>query len=233
MSNNDYHNLPEKINEDIIKRASRLSSAQLCDGMIGLGVHRDGCMDAEIMPVQMSMKVIGTAYTVETSDGNNFPIHVAIYQGRPGYVLIIDGKANSDHPYMGDLMVSASKAIGLEGIVIDGYVRDRETLSELGYPVFSRGFMQRGPLKTDPGAINTTIKCAGVTVNPGDLIVGDADGVTVVPRDLIEKVIEKAEKKDAYEIKRREVINTYAVNRANGLELPEIAPTWVLEMLKK
>lgn len=85
MGTVNYNKLPPLIPDELIERVSSLSSAQLCDGMIGLGILRDGCMDANVMPVAETMKVIGTAYTVSTDNGDNFPIHVAIYQGQPGY----------------------------------------------------------------------------------------------------------------------------------------------------
>ena len=233
MSESYYKPLPELIPSDIIERYSKLSSAQLCDGMEGLGILRNGAMDATILPVDNRMRMIGTASTVETEEGDNFPIHVAIYQCKPGYILVVDGKAYTERAYMGDLMVSASKAIGLEGVVVDGYVRDREGLTEIGMPVFSRGFMQRSPSKKGPGKINCTVNCGGVLVQPGDLIFGDYDGVTVVPRESILEVLERAEKKGAYEKNRRKTIDTYAKCRENGEELPVIAPAWVSEMIEK
>lgn len=232
MSNNDnYKPLPELIPDEIVERYLKLSTAQICDGMEGLGIERNGCMDASLMPADASMRMVGTACTVATEDGDNFPIHVAIYQSKPGYVLVVDGQNYKERAYLGDLMASSAKAIGLNGIVIDGCVRDRVGLKELGLPVFSQGFMQRSPAKRGPGKINVPVRCGGVTVNPGDLVFGDYDGVTVIPRERLYEVLEKAEKKGAYEEKRRETIENYAKCRLEGKELPDIAPAWVTEML--
>lgn len=233
MSDVNYNKLPPILPAEIIQRASKLSSAQLADGMKGLGIQRDGCMDSNIMPVNETMKVVGTACTVSTDNGDNFPIHVAIYQGQPGYVLIIDGKGHDDHAYMGDLMMSAAKAIGINGVIVDGCVRDKITLNELRLPVFAKGFMQRGPIKKDPGEINTNITCGGVKVQPGDLVFGDYDGVTVVPRDMIETVLENAEKKDSYEVERRKLIEEYARCKLMGIDTPDLAPGWVNDMKEK
>lgn len=233
MNNENYKPLPDLIPQDIIDRVAKLSTAQLCDGMEGLGIFRNGCMDASMMPVEPSMRMVGTACTVSTEDGDNFPIHVAIYQSKPGYVLVVDGKAYTERAYMGDLMTGASKAIGLNGIVVDGYVRDREGLKELDFPIFSKGFMQRSPAKKGPGKINVAVHCAGVIVNPGDLVFGDYDGVTVVPRERVLEVLEVAEKKLDYEKKRVAVINHYAKCRKEGKELPDIVPSWITEMLNK
>ena len=118
-------------------------------------------------------------------------------------------------------------------MVIDGYTRDRDGNVELDFPVYSRGFMPRGPIKKNEGNINTPIMCAGVKVCPGDLVIGDSDGVCVIPREYIEIVLEQAEKKLAYEANREKTIKEYREARAKGLPLPELAPAWVLDMLGK
>ncbi len=228
-----YNELPELIPDEIIKRVKKLSPAQLCDGMAALGIERNGCMDMSLSAIDDKKVMIGTAYTVDTEDGDNFPIHVAIYQGKPGYVLVVAGKGYTERAYMGDLMGSAADAIGLNGIVVDGYVRDKTGLAALNIPIYAKGFMQRSPAKKGPGEINTTVMCAGVKVTPGDLVVGDYDGVTVVPRDRIEEVLVAAEKKDDYEAKRRAKIAEYRECKAEGKPLPDLAPAWVVEMLEK
>ncbi len=232
MKHVKYFELPELISEDLIERAKKLSPAQLCDGMAALGIPRNGCMDGSLLPLDDEKVMIGTACTVDTQDGDNFPIHVAIYQGKPGYVLVVAGKGYTERAYMGDLMGGAAEAIGFSGIVVDGYVRDKEGLASLDMPVYAKGLMQRSPLKKGPGEINTVVECAGVKVAPGDLVMGDYDGVTVIPRDRIEEVLEAAEKKDSYEAKRREAIAEYKRCRAEGRELPNLAPAWVTEMLE-
>ena len=233
MSTAKYNKLPELIPQEIIDRASKLSPALLCDGMKSLGILREGCMDADLMPIDESKIMIGTACTVDTQDGDNFPIHVAIYQGKPGYVLVIAGKGYTESAYMGDLMGSAAEAIGFNGIIMDGYVRDKIGLRNLNIPIYAKGFMQRGPAKKGPGEINTVVTCAGVKVEPGDMVFGDYDGVTVIPKNRIEEVLTEAEKKDAYEVKRREAIANYAKLKVEGKELPSLAPAWVTEMLNK
>lgn len=233
MNTANYHELPALIPDEIIQRVKKLSPAQLCDGMAALGIARNGCMDMSLSAVDDSKLMVGTAYTVDTEDGDNFPIHAAIYQGRPGYVLVVAGKGYTERAYMGDLMGSAADAIGLSGIVVDGCVRDKTGLAALSIPIYAKGFMQRSPVKKGPGEINTTVVCAGVKVVPGDLVVGDYDGVTVVPRERIEEVLAAAEKKDDYEARRREKIAEYRVCKAEGKPLPDLAPAWVTEMLEK
>lgn len=226
-----YHPLPELIPNDLLQRVAKLSPALLCDGMEKLGIPRNGCMDAKLMPVDPDKIMIGTACTVDTLEGDNFPIHVALYQCKPGYVLVIAGKGYQSRAYLGDLMAGAAAAIGLNGIVVDGCVRDKHGLRDLPIPIYSKGFTQRSPSKIGPGRINMAVECAGIHVTPGDLIIGDYDGVTVIPRDLIEDVLAKAEEKNAYEEKRREAIAEYEKCRLKGEALPDLSPKWVKEML--
>lgn len=233
MNNVKYQKLPEQIPQETIDRVLKLSPAQLCDGMKDLGIAREGCMDANLTPINESKIMVGTACTVDTQEGDNFPIHVAIYQGKPGYVLVVAGKGYTERAYMGDLMGAAANAVGLNGIIIDGYVRDKDGLKDLDFPIYSKGYMQRGPSKVGPGEINTSVTCAGVKVEPGDLVFGDQDGITVIPRDMIEIVLEKAEKKNVYEIERRKTIDDYIFCRNEGKELPDITPGWVNEMKEK
>ena len=218
---------------EIIERAKKLNVPLLLDGVKAakLPILNDGCMAAGINPVKRGMKVVGTAMTVETANGDNFPIHVASYSVKEdGYVMVIDGKGYDGRAYFGDLIMGACQAAGFAGMVIDGYTRDRDGI-ELGFPVYSRGFMPRGPIKKDEGNINTEIMCGGVKVAPGDLVVGDSDGVCVIPREYIETVLAEAEKKQAYEDNREKTIAAYRKARAEGTELPQLAPQWVLDML--
>lgn len=219
---------------EVIERAKKLNVPLLLDGVKAakIDIPNGGCMDMHINPVDRGMTVVGTALTVETDNGDNFPIHVASYSFQAdGYVMVIDGKGYEGRAYFGDLIMGACQAVGFEGMVVDGCTRDRDGNIELGFPVYSRGFMPRGPIKKDEGNINTPILCGGVQVNPGDLVVGDSDGVCVIPVEHIETVLAEAEKKQAYEAKREETIAAYRKARVEGGELPQLAPQWVLDMM--
>ncbi|MFC7688005.1 RraA family protein [Ureibacillus sp. GCM10028918] len=218
-----------RLSQDIILRAKKLNSTLISDA---LGCT--GSMDYKVKPVSSGMKVVGTALTVEMRAGDNLFLHQGIYCGGEGYVLVADGKGHTENAYLGELMAGAAKAIGLEGIIIDGLVRDKEMLSEIGLPIFAKGFIPNGPFKDGPGAINIPISCAGVTVCPGDLIVGDEDGVVVVPKEKIENTLEKAEAKLVYEEKRMQTIANYEDNRKKGsTDDINIAPEWLAEKIKK
>lgn len=222
------------LSDEIIRRAKKLNVPLLLDGLKAakIDIPNGGCMDMQIGPVERGMTVVGTALTVETSNGDNFPIHVASYSfAAEGYVMVIDGKGYEGRAYFGDLIMSACQAVGFEGMVIDGCTRDRDGNVELNFPVYSRGFMPRGPIKKNEGNINTPIMCGGVKVAPGDLVVGDSDGVCVIPIEHIEMVLTEAEKKLEYENKRNETIAAYRKAKAEGTELPQLAPQWVIDMM--
>lgn len=229
------HECAPLLPEEIIRRAKNLNVPLLLDGVKAakIDIPNGGCMDMEINPVDRGMTVVGTALTVETDNGDNFPIHVASYSfAAEGYVMVIDGKNNRERAYFGDLIMGACQAVGFEGMVVDGCTRDRDGNVELNFPVYSRGFMPRGPIKKDEGNINTPIMCGGVRVCPGDLVAGDSDGVCVIPREYIDVVLAEAEKKLAYENRRNETIAAYCEAKKNGTELPQLAPQWVLDMMK-
>ena len=223
------------LSDEIIRRAKNLNVPLLLDGVKAakIDIPNGGCMDMHINAVERGMTVVGTALTVETDNGDNFPIHVASYSfDAKGYVMVIDGKAYEGRAYFGDLIMGACQAVGFEGMVIDGCTRDRDGNIELNFPVYSRGFMPRGPIKKDEGNSNTPIQCGGVRVNPGDLVMGDSDGVCVIPVEYIETVLAEAEKKKAYEDKRNETIAAYRQAKKDGTPLPQLAPQWVLDMMK-
>lgn len=221
---------------DVIKRAEQLNVPLLLDGIKAakIDIANGGCMNMDIMPVAVGMKMVGTAMTVETDHGDNLPIHVASYSvNEEGYVMVIDGKRCRERAYFGDLIMGACKAAGFKGMVIDGCTRDRDGNIAMGFPVYSIGFMPRGPIKKQEGNINMPIMCGGVRVEPGDLVMGDSDGVCVIPKAHIEVVLEEAEKKLAYETDREKTILAYEKAKAKETKLPQLAPQWVLDMLKE
>jgi regulator of RNase E activity RraA len=121
---------------------------------------------------------------------------------RPGDVLVIDGKADRSCALMGSIMFNACRKLGLAGVVIDGSLRDTEELRELGFPVWAIGANPNGPTKNVPGRINWPVSCGGVAVRPGDLVVGDADGVVVIEREKLASLMPLAAAKVADERQR-------------------------------
>jgi regulator of RNase E activity RraA len=133
----------------------------------------------------------GPAVTVRVKPGDNLMIHKALMMVQPGDVLVIDGGADVTQALVGGLMRTTCIAKKLAGLVIDGAVRDLAEWAEEGMPVFARGHTHRGPSKDGPGEINVPVSCAGMVVMPGDLIVGDADGVVAVPAAEAAEVLKK------------------------------------------
>ncbi len=128
-------------------------------------------------------------------------------------------------------MAHSAKAVGIEGIVIDGLVRDKLSLEELAFPIYSKGFMPNGPFKDGPGELNQTISCGGVKVAPGDLVIADDDGVVIVPQEKAEHLLTLAEEKQAYENQRLNTIQQYMDEGKQDTSL--LAPAWLAGKLKK
>jgi 4-hydroxy-4-methyl-2-oxoglutarate aldolase len=184
----------ERVSPDVIRRASTFAASILADV-----AGRRGTLDGRIQPLSPSMRLAGPAFTIEVRPGDNLMIHAAISMAKPGDILVIDGKADRTCALMGSIMINACKKVGLGGVVIDGAVRDTQELRELGFPVYAVCANPNGPTKFVPGRINWPISCGGIAVRPGDLLVGDADGVVVVEREKAPSLLDDAAKKVADE----------------------------------
>ena len=191
----------ERVSAEVVQQAAGFQAAILADV-----AGRRGTMHARVAPVHERMQLAGPAFTVEVRPGDNLMIHAAIALAQPGDILVIDGKGDQTAALMGTLMLSACKKRGLGGVIVDGAIRDKLELLELDFPVFSAGFNPAGPTKFVPGRINHPISCGGTVVSPGDLVVGDADGVVVIERAKAPAMMALAVKKVADEAARIEAI---------------------------
>lgn len=171
-----------------------IPTGNICD-MNGL----EGAMAAGMMPLHYKMKLAGPAMTVECQPGDNLTIHKAIALAEPGCVLVITCKGYTDRGVFGELFATSCVARGIVGVVIDGACRDKEDLIDMNFPVYSMGVNPNGTRKEVCGEINVPISCAGVLVNPGDIIIGDADGIVVIKKENAAEVLEKAKAKKAKE----------------------------------
>jgi len=183
-----------RVAPDVVRRASEFAASILADV-----AGRRGTMDGRIAPLSPSTRMAGPAFTIEVRPGDNLMIHAAMSMARPGDVLVVDGKADRTCALMGAIMISACKKLGFGGAVLDAAARDTEELRALGFPVYAVGANPNGPTKFVPGRINWPISCGGVAVNPGDLVVGDADGVVVIEREKAASLLDLAAKKVADE----------------------------------
>jgi regulator of RNase E activity RraA len=152
------------------------------------------------------MKLAGPALTVEVRPGDNLMIHAAMQVAKPGDILVIDGKGNLSSALMGTLMFTACKKLGIAGAVIDGAARDSAEIEGLGFPVFCAGTCPNGPTKNAAGRVGHTISVGGVSVEAGDLILADEDGVVVVERRRTAGLLSAAQAKVADEAARLEAI---------------------------
>jgi RraA family protein len=186
-----------RVDAATVRAAARFQAAILADV-----AGRRGTMHGRIAPIARSMRCAGPALTIEVRPGDNLMIHAALTFAQAGDVLVIDGKADLTCALMGAIMMNQCKARGLAGVIIDGAVRDVDELVELGFPVFAAGANPNGPTKFQPGRVNWPIAIGGVSVNPGDLVVGDADGVVVIGRERAASLIPLAQAKVDDETKR-------------------------------
>lgn len=146
-------------------------------------MNRLYCIDTAIKPMNKG-KLLGCAYTVKTAPGDNLMIHKAMHMAMPGDILVVDGGGYMERALIGGIMANQSVVLKLGGWLIDGVVRDREEIESLNIPLYGRGYNPRGPYKNGPGEINVPVCIGGQVVMPGDIIVGDADGVVIVrPQD--------------------------------------------------
>lgn len=187
----------DRVPADIVQQAAQFQAAILADV-----AGRRGALHGRISALRPSMKVAGTALTVEVRPGDNLMIHAAMSLAKPGDVLVIDGKGDQTSALMGTIMITACRKLGIAGVVVDGAVRDSLEIEEIGFPVFSVGTNPNGPTKQVGGRIGHPVSVGGVTVHPGDFIIGDADGVVVVERSKIASLIPLAHKKVADEAAR-------------------------------
>ncbi|MDR2156616.1 MAG: RraA family protein [Clostridiales Family XIII bacterium] len=157
--------------------------------------NRTGCMSACIRPVNKRIKTFaGLALTVKTRAGDNLMVHKALDMAAPGDVVVIDAGGDLSNAILGELILLHAKSKGIRGIVVDGAIRDYTAISEGDLPVYAKGITANGPYKDGPGEVNFPISCGGVTVCPGDIIVGDADSVLVISPEEAQETLDKSER---------------------------------------
>jgi RraA family protein len=137
-----------------------------------------------ILPYHRSGQLIGTALTVKTRHGDNLAIHAALKVARRGDVIVVDGGGDISQALIGEIIMTHAESLGVAGFVIDGAIRDVAAIRASDLPCFARGVTHKGPYKNGPGAINVAVSIGGLVVNPGDLIVGDDDGIVAVAPEI-------------------------------------------------
>lgn len=179
----------ERAPKDLVEQFAKYPTGNIVDAM-----GRFGAMHSGVKPVGPGMKFTGSALTVRIRACDNLVIYKALEIAQPGDVLVIATNDFRGAATWGDLTSMIGKAKGLVGMVTDGMVRDIEGICQVGLPVFARGATPNSPFKDGQGEVNFTVTCGGVTVRPGDIVVGDGDGVVVIPREDWDEVLKGAAK---------------------------------------
>lgn len=188
---------------DLIKEFSTLASATIHEAS-----GRKGYIDCAIKPIARGIRICGPALTVQCAPGDNLMLHKALECAQPGDILVADVGSAYDYGYFGNLMATSAIARQVGGLCIDGCIRDSEEIIAGGFPIFARGFCIRGTGKATIGVINYPTVFGGQTIFPGDLIVGDDDGLVVVRLDECEDVLAKAKDRVAKEVDKEAVLKT-------------------------
>lgn len=190
--------------------------------IIGDGLGRRSIMDSGIKPLNPDIKLFGSAVTVEVRSGDNLMIHVALKIAQKGDVLVINTNGDLQYGVWGEITTRVAMKKGLAGVVFDGSVRDSDFISKSGFPLYCRGICPCGGGKEGTGQVNFPISCGGVAVHPGDVIVGDGDGIVVVPKDMVDIALKGAQERTEVEAK-----------RIAGIEEGILYPSFLLPKLRQ
>jgi len=180
---------------------------------------RKGFVNPKIKPIFRGMKLCGPAFTVQTAPGDNLMLHKALEKAQEGDIIVATVGDEYEYGYWGDLMATQAKAKKLGGLAIDGCVRDSEEIIEMGFPIFSRGLAIRGTVKASLGLINYPINFGGNGINPGDLILGDDDGIVVVKFQDCQEVLAKSKERiQKEEVKAKALMTGVTSVKYNNLD---------------
>jgi 4-hydroxy-4-methyl-2-oxoglutarate aldolase len=191
---------------EVVKRLGALGASTVHEAY-----GRDGLMKPYMRPAWAGGEAAGAAVTVLVQPGDNWMIHVAVEQCKPGDILVVGCSADNTDGMFGDLLATSLMARGVKGLVIDAGCRDVKSLREMGFPVWSKAISARGTVKATLGAVNVPVVCAGVNVEPGDAVVADDDGVVVIRKKDAAEVAAKAEKRHADEEGKRKQLASGAL----------------------
>ena len=208
---------PRPPSKQLLEAFAELPTSNISDNLL-----RHYGSGARLRPYHRGGILIGSAFTVKTRAGDNLLTHKAIDMAAPGDVILVDAGGGLDQAIIGEIMSSHARSRGIAGMVIDGAIRDSDSIAAADFPVYACGVTHRGPYKDGPGEINVTVSIAGMVVNPGDIIVGDADGVVAIPQAEAERILALSQ---AQKQKEDSVLATIAAGK-------HVDRSWVDKMLR-
>lgn len=199
----------DRISPEAVAQFRGLPVANVSDSMWRMDAGGDA-----LRPMHKDGYMAGPAFTVRTRPGDNLMLHKAIDMAEPGDIIVCDAGGELTNSLFGEMMLTHAIKRGVAGFVINGAIRDRDCFPKYNLPVFAAGVTHRGPYKDGPGEIGFPISLYGMTINPGDLMLGDADGVLCVPTDRAGEILAGAQAKQAAEAKQMEAIANGTVDRS-------------------
>jgi RraA family protein len=219
MNNIGFRVLPIKnrVSKEIIEQYRSVVTPHISDNL-----NRMHAIGSKLRPYHKKGKLIGTAVTVKTRPGDNLMVHKAIDLAEPGDVIVVDAGGDTTNAIVGEIMLRIAERNGITGFIIDGAIRDTKAFAEGDFPVYAVGVTHRGPYKDGPGEINVPISIDGMCINPGDLVIGDEDGIAVIPQENAEELLYKVK---AQEVKESEIFES--------IENGTIDRSWIDETLQK
>jgi regulator of RNase E activity RraA len=219
MTNPGFRILPlqQRADRQLIEQFRDLATPLISDNM-----NRIQGATVPLTPLHRSGKILGSAFTVKTRAGDNLMVHKAIDLAAPGDVIVVDAGGDLAQAIIGEIMMRLAIKNQLAGYVIDGAVRDSSAFYDADFPCFARGVSHRGPFKEGPGEINVTVSVGGMIVHPGDIIVGDRDGIVAISPELAEQTAELALAQKAREEQIFRTVEDGTIDR-----------TWIDEVLRK
>ncbi|MCM3160068.1 RraA family protein [Metabacillus litoralis] len=211
MSNIGFRILPvkRKVEKRLIDEFRNVVTPHISDNL-----NRMHAVGSKLRPYHKEGKLVGTAITVKTRPGDNLLVHKAIDIAEPGDVIVVDAGGDTTNAIVGEIMLRIARRNGIAGFIIDGAIRDTKAFMEGDFPIYAAGVTHRGPYKDGPGEINVPISVDGMCVNPGDLLIGDEDGIAVIPVESAEELLIRVRQQEQKELEIFNSIDNNTIDRS-------------------